>query len=98
MKRSITEANKKNLDQHGYLDKLKGHMCVTGDIQKKLIPDIEDTLSPTSAFKMLKLFLALGSQREAQIHQVDVVGAFLQAKMRSRVFLILRYIYGEVFP
>ena len=86
------------MDKDGYLDKLKVRMCVRGDIQKKLTPDMEDRHSPAAAFRMLKFFLALAAARRARIHQGDVIGAFLQAKMQSRVFVMVKAIYGEVFP
>ena len=58
----IMETNKIKLDQHGNLDKLKVRMCVRGDIQKKLTPDMEDSHSPAAAFRMLRMFMGLAAQ------------------------------------
>ena len=94
----ITETNKVKLNRAGNLDKLKVRMCVRGDIQKKLTPDMEDTYSPAAAFRFLKLFLAHAASKKAKVHQGDVIGAFLQANMRSRVFVTLNKYYGLIFP
>ena len=94
----IMEANKIKLNKDGKLDKLKTRLCVRGDIQKKITPDMEDSHSPAAAYRMLKMFLAHAAARRSKVFQGDVIGAFLQAKMRSRVFVKLNKIYGEVFP
>ena len=59
----IMETNKIKLDQHGNLDKLKVRMCVRGDIQKKLTPDMEVSHSPAAAFRMLRMFMGLDAQK-----------------------------------
>ena len=94
----IMETNKIKLNKDGKLDKLKTRLCVRGDIQKKKCPDMEDSHSPAAAFRMLKLFLAHAASKKARVYQGDVIGAFLQAKMRSRVFVKLHKIYGELLP
>ena len=77
----IMETNKIKLNQHGNLDNLNVRMCIRGDIQKMLCPDMEDTHSPAAAFRMLKMFNGLAAQKKAEPYQGDVVGAFLQAVM-----------------
>ena len=47
---------------------------------------------------MLKLLLAHAAAKKVRVYQGDVIGALLQAKMRSRVFFKLHKIYGELFP
>ena len=59
---------------------------------------MEDSHSPAAAFRMLKLFLAHAAAKKARVYQGDFIGAFLQAKRRSRVFVKLHKIYGELFP
>ena len=59
----VMETDKINLDQHGNLDKLKFRMCVRGDIQNKLTPDMEDSHSPAAAFRMLRMFMGLSAQK-----------------------------------
>ena len=94
----VMETNKIKLDQNGNLDKLKVRMCVRGDIQKKLTPEMEDSHSPAAAFRMLRMFMGLAAQLHSCVHQGDVVGAFLQATMRSHVLVILNKYYGVIFP
>ena len=65
-------------------------MCVRGDIQKKLTPDMEDSHSPAAAFRMLRMFMGLEAQKGSSVHQGDIVGAFLQDIMCSRVLVILK--------
>ena len=55
----VMETNKIKLDQHENLEKLKVRMCVRGDIQKNLTPDMEDSHSSAAAFRMLRMFMGL---------------------------------------
>ena len=47
----------------------------------------EDTWSPTSSKKTLRLFLADAARSNAIIKQLDYIGAFLQAPVRSKIFV-----------
>ena len=47
---------------------------------------------------MLRMFIGLGAKTHSTIHQGDVIGAFLQAKMCSCVLVILIRYYGVIFP
>jgi hypothetical protein len=38
------------------------------------------------------------SRHKERIFQLGVIGAFLQVRMRSRIFTTLPKVYGEVFP
>ena len=95
---STTEANKIKLDQQGNVDKLKVRVCVRGDLQKKKDPTMEDPHSPAASMRMSKLVMAEAARHKARVFQLDVIGAFLQARMRSRVFITLPRVYGEIFP
>ncbi len=44
------------------------------------------------------MFLAHACQIKARVKQLDFVGAFLQAKMRTRMFVTIPKIYGTLFP
>ncbi len=44
------------------------------------------------------MVLAHASRCKARVKQLDFVGAFLEAKTRSRVFVIIPPIYGVLFP
>jgi hypothetical protein len=92
----VMETFKVKVKSNGSLDKLKCRLVVRGDLQDKNI--MEDKWSPTTLFPSLKMFLAHASRIKAHVKQLDFVGAFLQAKMRTRMFVTIPKIYGILFP
>ena len=46
----------------------------------------------------LKYLLADAAKHKARVHQLDFIGAFLQAKVKNRVFLKLDMRYAYYFP
>jgi len=44
------------------------------------------------------MFLAHASRLRSRVKQLDFVGAFLQAKMRTRMFVTIPKIFGTLFP
>jgi hypothetical protein len=80
----------------GSLHKLKTRLVVRGDLQDKRI--MEGKWSPTASFRSLKMFLAHASRLKVRVEQLDLVGAFLQAKMRTRMFVTIPKIFGILFP
>ena len=58
----------------------------------------EDTWSPTSSKKTLRLFLADAAKCNSKIKQLDYVGAFLQAPVQSKIFVSLPSEYLEICP
>ena len=46
----------------------------------------------------LKFFPADAAKHRARVHQLDFVGAFLQAKVKNRVFVKLDIRYTDYFP
>ncbi len=92
----VMEIFKVKIQSDGTLDKLKMRMVVRGDLQAKDIS--EDKWSPTASFRSLKMFLANAARLKARVRQLDFVGAFLQAKMRTRMFVTIPKIYGILFP
>jgi len=91
----VMETFKVKMKSDGSLDKLKCRLVVQGDLQDKNIT--EDKWSPTASFRSLKMFLPLASRIKARVKQLDFVGAFLQAKMRTRMFVTIPQIYGILF-
>jgi hypothetical protein len=79
------ETKKIKLNNEGGLDKLKCRIVVRGDMQHKHGATIEDAYSPS--FRVLNMFLADTAIHKCIIRQFDVVGAFLQAKMRIRAYI-----------
>ena len=79
--------NKSNIQSDGSLEKLKLRIVVRGDLQNKEM--VGDTWSPTASMRTLKYFLADAAKHKARVHQLDFIGAFLQAKVKNRVFVKL---------
>ena len=80
----------------GSLEKLKLRIVVTGDLQNKEL--VGDTWSPISYMRSLKYFLAYAAKHKAIVHQLDLIGAFLQTKVKNRVFVKLDSRYADYFP
>ena len=54
---------------------------------------VGDTWSPTASMRTLKYFLADAAKHKARFHQLDFIGAFLKAKVKTGVFFkfVIRY-------
>ena len=48
--------------------------------------------------RTLKYFLADAAKHKARVHQLDFIGAFLQAKIKNKVFFKLDIRYTDYFP
>ena len=71
-------------------------MVMRSDLQDKNIS--EDKWSPTAVFHSLKMLLAHAARLKVRVRQLDFVGAFLQAKMRTRMAVAIPKIYRILFP
>ena len=87
---------KSKIQSDGILDKLKLRIVVRGDFQNKEM--VGDTWSPTESMRTLKYFLADAAKNRARVHQLDFIGAFLQAKVKNRMFVKLDMRYADYFP
>ena len=76
---------KAKIQSDGSLDKLKLRIVVRGDLQNKEM--IGDTWSPTASMRTLKYFLEDTTKHKERVHQLDFIGAFLQANVNNRVLL-----------
>jgi hypothetical protein len=94
-KHSSQEIFKVKINNEGSLDKLTTRIVVRGDLQSGVV---EDKWSPTASFRSLKMFLAHASRLKARVKQLDFIGAFLQANTRSRIFVTIPAIIGNLFP
>ena len=56
------------------------------------------TWSPTASMRTLKYLLADAEKHKSRVHKLDFIGAFLQAKVKSRVFVKLDMRYADYFP
>ena len=58
---------------------------------------VGDNWSPTASMRNLKYFLADAAKHKARVHQLDLIGLFLQAKVKNRVFVKLDIRYTDYF-
>ena len=84
---------KSKIQSDGSLDKLKLRIIVRGDLQNKEL--VGDNWSPTASMMTLKYFLADATKHKARVHQLYFIGAFLQAKVKNRVFVKLESRYKD---
>ena len=87
---------KAKIQSGGSLDKLKLRIVVRGDLKNKEL--FGDTWSPTVSIRTLKYFLADATKHKARVHRLYFIGAFLQAKVKNRVFVKLDSRYTDYFP
>jgi hypothetical protein len=71
-------------------------MVIRGDLQDKNIS--EDNRPPTASFCSLKMFLAHAARLKVRVRQLGFVGALLQAKTKTRMFVMIPKICGIHFP
>ena len=71
-------------------------IVVRGDMRNKEL--VRDTWSPTASTRTLKYFLEDATKHKARVHQIYFIGAFLQTKVKKRVFVKLDSKYKDYFP
>ena len=59
---------------------------------------VGDNWSPPASMRTLKHFLADAAKHKARVHQLYLIGASLQAKVKNRVFVKLDMRYTDYFP
>ena len=87
---------KAKIQSDGSLDKLKLIILVSGVFRNNEM--VGDTWSPQASMRTLKYFLADTAKHESRVHQLDLIGAFLQANVKNRVFVKLDMRYADYFP
>ena len=87
---------KAKIQSDGILDKLQLRIVVRGYLKNKEM--VGDTWSPTASMRTLKYFLSDAAKHKARVHQLDFIGAFMQAKVKNRVFVKLDMRYADYFP
>ena len=83
------------IQSDGSLDKLKSRIVVRRDLHNKDL--IGDIWSPTVSMRNLKYLLSYYVKHKARVHQLDFIGALLQAKVKTRVFVKLDSSYADYF-
>ena len=87
---------KAKIQSDGILDNLKLRIVVRGDLQNKEM--VGDTWSPTASMRTLNYLLADAAKHKARVHQIDFIGAFMQAKVKNKVFVKLDMRYADYSP
>ena len=87
---------KEKIQSYGSLNKLKWRIVVIGYLQNK--DSIGYILPTTDSMKTLKYFLADDIKHKTRVHQLDLIGSFLQAKVKNREFVNLYSRYADYFP
>ena len=88
---------KAKVTSRGFLDKLKARCVARGDLQVKS-NDPEHLWSPCVFARTFKVFVAEAVRRNKAIKQLDFIGAFCQAYLKSRLFLQLPKEYAFLLP
>jgi hypothetical protein len=92
---AVTAKFRTKLTSTGAIDKLKGRICLRGDMQEK---GDWDTWCPIAGFRALRIFLAIAARQKCRIFQLDFVGAFLQSYAVDRTVTMLPKEWAELFP
>ena len=87
---------KAKIQSDGSLDKRKLRIVVRVDLHNKEM--VGDTWAPTASMRTLKYLLADAYKHKARVLQLDFIGAFLEAKVKNRVFVKLDSRYIDYFP
>ena len=69
---------------------------VIGDLHNKEL--VGDAWSTIASMRTLEYLLAYAAKHKARFHQLYFIGAFLQAKVKNRVFLKVDSRYEYYFP
>lgn len=77
---------KKKFNPDGSIMKYKARLVARGFTQREGI-DYHETFAPSSRQESLKAFLAVNGNRDWEVIQLDVVGAFLYGELDKEVYL-----------
>ena len=87
---------KVKINSEGKVDKLKCRIAVRGDLQQSI--NDTDLWSGVVNTKTVKIFLCRAAKLKKQVIQIDFVGAFLQARVKQRLFVTLPAEFESYFP
>ena len=73
-------------DGEGKIQCYKGRLVAQGFTQKYGI-DYDEIFSPVAQFSTISTLLAFAVERKMQIHQMDVVSAFLNGELREEIYM-----------
>ena len=73
-------------DGKGQVERFKGRLVALGYSQKYGI-DYDETFSPVARFSSIRTLLAFAVEMGMQIHQMDVVTAFLNGDLKEKIYM-----------
>ena len=73
-------------DGKGQVERFKGRLVALGYSQKYGI-DYDETFSPVARFSSIRTLLAFAVEMGMQIHQMDVVTAFLNGDLKEEIYM-----------
>jgi hypothetical protein len=73
-------------DERGAIEKYKARLVAKGFMQKPGV-DYDEVFAPASSLVTLRLLLSIATQKDFDIHQLDVKTAFLNGELTEEVYL-----------
>jgi hypothetical protein len=70
----------------GTIDKFKSRLCGKGYSQRPGF-DFNETFSPVAHAESIRVILALAAEHQLHLHQVDIVGAFLNGTLEEEIYM-----------
>ena len=77
---------KEKLDENGNHSKFKARIVAQGFSQIPGI-DYDETFSSVAKFNTLRIFLTLAAIHDLEIHQIDVIGAYLEGNVDEEIYM-----------
>ena len=73
-------------DDKGEVNRFKGRLVAQGFSQKRGI-DYEEVFSPVAHLLSIRVLLAFTAENKLQVHQMDVVSAFLNGDLKEEIYM-----------
>ena len=77
---------KRKVDADGTIERYKARLVAQGCTQLVGL-DYEETFSPVVRFESIRFLLAMGTQNQLKLHQMDVSTAFLHGELTEEVYM-----------
>ena len=86
-------------DAHGNISRKRARLVAKGFTQRYRI-DFEEVFSPVAKYSTVRFMLAIAAQRDLDLLQLDVKGAFLNGELDEEIYLEqpAGYVISKNFP